>query len=62
MSLASPECDVSTSSNYLDVRVTHFHLDLHVDFERRVLSGTATVKFKTLIDTSDKDQVAFKAN
>jgi aminopeptidase N len=31
--------DASTLSNYLDVRVTHYDLDLAVDFEARQLVG-----------------------
>ena len=38
--------DKFTQSNYRDVRVTHLALDLDVDFDAKVLRGTATLDFK----------------
>jgi len=40
--------DKFTQSNYTDVRATHLALDLDVDFEVRVLRGTATLDFERI--------------
>lgn len=34
--------DPTTQSNYLDVYTTHISLDWHVDFDKEVISGSAT--------------------
>ena len=40
--------DKFTQSNYRDVRVTHLDLDLDVDFDAKVLRGTATLDFERI--------------
>lgn len=40
--------DKFTYANYDKVQMTHLDLDLDVDFERKVLDGTATIDFKKL--------------
>src|ERR1700722_9278393 len=40
--------DPHTFSNYEDIRVIGIHLDLVVDFERKVLMGHTILKFKVL--------------
>ncbi len=40
--------DKFTYSNYDKVQMTHLDLDLDVDFDRKVLSGTAEIEFKRL--------------
>ena len=40
--------DKFTQSNYTDVRVTHLALDLDVDFDAKVLRGTATLDFERI--------------
>ena len=40
--------DKFTQSNYRDVRVTHLALDLDVDFDAKVLRGTATLDFQRI--------------
>ncbi|HSN73397.1 MAG TPA: M1 family aminopeptidase/hydrolase, partial [Steroidobacteraceae bacterium] len=59
--VATTERDQFTHSNYEDVRVTHVDLDLDVDFDERVLAGTATLDLEYLdrsvgelvLDTND---------
>ena len=34
--------DPTTQSNYLDVYTTHISLDWHVDFDKKIISGSAT--------------------
>lgn len=36
--------DPTTQSNYLDVYTTHISLDWHIDFDKRIVSGSATHK------------------
>jgi leukotriene-A4 hydrolase len=33
--------DPTTQSNYLDVYTTHISLDWHVDFDKKIISGSA---------------------
>ncbi len=40
--------DKFTLSNYDEVQMTHLSLDLEVDFDRKVLDGTAIIDFKTI--------------
>jgi len=40
--------DKFTQSNYRDVRVTHLDLDLDVDFDEKVLRGTASLGFERI--------------
>ena len=40
------KADKFTYANYKDVRMTHLHLDLNVDFGRKVLDGFATIDFE----------------
>ncbi|HHI88867.1 MAG TPA: aminopeptidase, partial [Hellea balneolensis] len=40
--------DHYTYSNYNDVRMTHLSLDLDVDFDKKILSGSAIIDFKPL--------------
>jgi len=40
--------DPFTYSNYQDVRVTHADIDLTIDFEAKILSGTAVLDFEML--------------
>ena len=48
--------DKFTYANYTQVRVTHLDLDLDVDFEAKVLRGTATLDFER-IDRAAKELV-----
>ena len=41
--ISTPERDIHSYARPEDVRVTHVALDLHADFDARVLSGTATL-------------------
>ena len=34
--------DPTTQSNYLDVHTTHISIDWHVDFDEKIVSGSAT--------------------
>jgi leukotriene-A4 hydrolase len=36
--------DPTTQSNYFDVYTTHISLDWHVDFDKKIISGSATHK------------------
>ncbi len=45
--------DPHSFSNPLEIVVEHLHLDLKVDFERRVLHGKARLKLKWLKDVSE---------
>lgn len=40
--------DTFTQSNYTDMRVTHLDLDLDVDFDAKVLRGTAALNFERI--------------
>uniref|UniRef100_A0A4W5KHJ0 Arginyl aminopeptidase (aminopeptidase B) n=1 Tax=Hucho hucho TaxID=62062 RepID=A0A4W5KHJ0_9TELE len=39
---------VTTSSSFRQFKIKHFHLDLTVDFEKRTLRGTETLKLKCI--------------
>lgn len=38
----SKDSDPTTQSNYLDVHTTHVDLQLDVDFDKKILKGSAT--------------------
>ena len=38
--------DVTTASNYKYVRVTHYHLDFEISFEKREIKGNARLHMK----------------
>lgn len=42
--------DVATSSSFRQFKIQHFHLDLTVDFEKKVISGTETIQLKCIQD------------
>ncbi|XP_073732174.1 aminopeptidase B isoform X2 [Misgurnus anguillicaudatus] len=42
--------DVATSSSYRQFKIQHFHLDLQVDFEQKVISGTEKIQLKCTQD------------
>lgn len=44
--------DPFTYANYQDVRVTHADIDLDVDFEAKVMSGTAVLEFEKLNESA----------
>ncbi len=53
--LADPnERDAFTYANYRDIRVTNVDLDLTVDFEAKVLAGTAELDFERLSDSVNR--------
>lgn len=45
--------DKFTYANYDEIRVTHVDLDLDVDFETKVISGTATLDFERVNENAD---------
>ena len=44
--------DNHTLSNYSQIRVSHVHLNLTVDFSQKELIGSAELTFKKLIETN----------
>ncbi|XP_063072080.1 aminopeptidase B isoform X2 [Engraulis encrasicolus] len=42
--------DVATSSSFRQFKIEHFHLDLNVDFDKKTISGTETLKLKCIED------------
>lgn len=46
--------DLATLSNYLDARTTHIDLDWAIDWEKKIIGGSATV---TLEATKDVEEV-----
>lgn len=42
--------DVATSSSFRQFKIEHFHLDLSVDFDKKSISGTETLRLKCLQD------------
>ena len=46
--------DKFTYANYEDVRMTHLALDLDVDFDRKVLDGTAVIDFTRTNSSADE--------
>ena len=51
-SLSSPR-DESSYANIDEVETQHLSLDLMVDFERRMLSGSVTLKMLFVVDAVD---------
>ncbi|KAL7843451.1 hypothetical protein AOLI_G00249630 [Acnodon oligacanthus] len=43
--------DVATSSSFRQFKIDHFHLDLKVQFEKKCLSGTVTLRIQCLRDS-----------
>ena len=46
--------DPTTQSNYLDVYTTHISLDWTIDFNEKVLSGSATHKLAIASSTAEE--------
>ena len=46
--------DPTTHSNYSDVYTTHISLDWHIDFDQKIISGSATHKL-TVVSPGVKD-------
>lgn len=44
--------DVATVSNFREVTVSHYHLDLNVNFDKKEIDGVAKIDFKCCQDTS----------
>ncbi|XP_062401157.1 aminopeptidase B isoform X2 [Sardina pilchardus] len=42
--------DVATSSSFRQFKIEHFHLDLSVDFDKKSLSGTETLRLRCIQD------------
>lgn len=42
--------DVATSSSFRQFKIEHFHLDLRVDFDKKSISGTETLRLKCIQD------------
>ncbi|XP_066528508.1 aminopeptidase B isoform X1 [Hoplias malabaricus] len=40
--------DVATSSSFRNFKIQHFHLDIKVDFEKKCLSGTETLRIQCI--------------
>ncbi|CEG82663.1 Putative NAD-specific glutamate dehydrogenase [Rhizopus microsporus] len=54
MCISAATIDYSTQANIDQVKTTHVHLDWHVDFNRKVIFGHATLDLYTLVDHVDK--------
>ncbi|ORE02388.1 leukotriene A-4 hydrol [Rhizopus microsporus var. microsporus] len=54
MCISAATIDYSTQANIGQVKTTHVHLDWHVDFNRKVIFGHATLDLYTLVDHVDK--------
>ncbi|RUS31338.1 hypothetical protein BC938DRAFT_478024, partial [Jimgerdemannia flammicorona] len=50
----APLREPNTQSNHNDVSTTHLHLDLAVDFARKILSGHVMLTLITLVDNVHK--------
>lgn len=42
--------DVATSSSFRQFKIEHFHLDLCVDFDQRIISGTEILRLRCIQD------------
>jgi leukotriene-A4 hydrolase len=45
--------DLATLSNYVDIRATHIDLVWRIDWEAKVIGGSATVKLEATKDVED---------
>lgn len=54
MCISAATIDYSTQANIDQVKTTHVHLDWHVDFNRKVISGHVALDLYTLVDHVDK--------
>ena len=49
--------DVATVSNFKDIVVTKYHLDLEVNFDIKTIQGTAVLSLKVLADLSEGELI-----
>lgn len=47
MCLSRKQLDINSSSNYQDVVTNHTDVDLSIDFERSILTGSTTINLET---------------